>query len=309
MPAVSVITPVYKVEEYIDQCARGLLGQTLQDIEFIFVDDCTPDGSMEVLERVLEEFPERRHQVKIFRNEVNKGLPFTRSVGIRNATGDYIIHCDSDDWPEPDMYAKMYSKAKEENLDMVICQSCYVFPDHLEFGVDRLGAEDVLGALIRQDMYNHVTDKLVARKAYDSSIIYPEKNMSEDTGLLIQLASNCNSFGYLYEPLYNYRCREGSSCRTEYNLEKMFEQKQNYDLAISCLEAKGLADRHRGDIMKMKCFLKSAYQDIPRRDYLKLYPETNLAFLFNRRFTLEQRLGHLTKLLGIHGISKMFRKR
>ena len=70
MPAVSVIVLVYRVEEYIAQCARNLFGQTLRDVEFIFVDDCSPDGSMEVLENILDqEFPWRRSQVRILKNE------------------------------------------------------------------------------------------------------------------------------------------------------------------------------------------------------------------------------------------------
>ena len=113
MPAVSVIVLVYKVEKYIERCARSLFGQTLQDMEFIFVDDDSPDRSIEVMERVLEDFPLRRGQVKVIRNEVNLGLPESRRMGVAAATGEYIIHCDSDDWPEPEMYAKLYSKARK----------------------------------------------------------------------------------------------------------------------------------------------------------------------------------------------------
>lgn len=306
MPAVSIIVPVYKVEEYITQCAQALFGQTLKDIEYIFVDDCSPDCSMERLEQVLEGCPQRQNQVKIIHNETNRGIAYTRRVGSESATGEYIIHCDSDDWPEPEMYAKMYSKAKEEDLDMVICKTCCVFPDHIESSVDRLGSKDTLGALIRQEMYNHVTDKLVSRKAYDRGITWPEDNMSEDTAMLIQLACNCDSFGYLYEPLYNYRCREGSISRSEYNVDKIGQMRRNYDLAISCLEANGLSGRYKRDILHLKCFLKSACQYLPKDFYMELYPETNLAFLFDGRFTVMQRLGHLTKMLGIHGISKVF---
>ena len=73
MPAVSVIVPVYKVEPYIARCARSLFGQTLKDIEYIFIDDCTPDRSIEVLREVLEEYPERKEQVRIFRMPENGG--------------------------------------------------------------------------------------------------------------------------------------------------------------------------------------------------------------------------------------------
>ena len=308
MPAVSVIVLVYKVEKYIERCARSLFEQTLQDIEYIFVDDCTPDRSIEILEWVLEDYPERKSQVIILHNERNSGLPFSRRRGVEAASGDYIIHCDSDDWPESDMYAKLYAKASSENLDMVICRMRLVYPGHTEPAPDILGAEDVLGALIRQDMYDHMFDKLVSRKAYEKGIIYPKYNMSEDTAQMIQLAANCESFGYVYETLYNYVIRDDSISHLKNTQEKIDQMKENYNLAFSCLEAKDLARKHRYDIVTLKCWLKSACQNLPRVYYINLYPEVNVAFLFNRHFTVMQRLGHLTQLLGIHGISKVFSK-
>ena len=309
MPAVSVIVLVYKVEKYIGRCARSLFGQTLQDIEYIFIDDSSPDRSVEILEKVLEDYPQRRGQVKILRTEKNLGQAPCRRIGVEAASGEYIIHCDSDDYVEKDIYEKLYTKAKAENLDMVICQMQLVYPDHTEPAPDILGSQDVLGALIRQDMYDHLFDKLVTRKAYEKGIVYPKYNMSEDSAMLIQLAANCTSFGYVYETLYNYVIREDSISHAENTPEKIDQMKENYNLAFSCLEAKDLAQKHRHDIATLKCWLKSACQNLPRDYYMNLYPEVNLSFLFNRHFTVMQRLGHLTQILGIHGISKRFSKK
>ena len=308
MPAVSVIVPIFNVEKYIERCARRLMGQALRDLEYIFVDDCTPDKSVEILERVLDEYPERRSQVKIIHNEVNRGSAFTRRVGIEHATGDYIIHCDSDDYPEPDMYGKMYAKASEENLDIVICRTCNVYPDHVVLAPDKLGLDDLLGALLRQDMYNHLTDKLITRQAYLKGITYPRCDMSEDTAILIQLVANCKTFGYIYEPLYNYVASEGGISRNGFTEDKVRQMVENYNLAFSALEAKGLAGKYRKDITNLKCWLKSALQEFPREFYMSIYPEVDLALLFNRRFPILCRIGHLTKLLGIHGLSKIFKK-
>ncbi len=309
MPAVSVIVLVYKVEEYIERCARSLFGQTLEDIEYVFVDDCTPDASMEILERVLDGFPQRRSQVKVLHNEVNQGQAYSRRRGVEAASGDYIIHCDSDDWVEPDMYAKLYCKATAEGLDMVMCRMRLVYPDHVEPSADKFGTDDVLGALIRQDILDHLPDKLITRKAYEKGITYPKCNMSEDSAMLIQLACNCGSFGVVDELLYNYCLRWGSTSYSDNTVDKIEQMRQNYDLAFSCLEARGLAGRYRADITNLKCWLKSAAQKTPRDYYMSLYPEVDMAFLSNRRFTLMQRLGHLTMLLGIHGISKPFSKK
>ena len=116
MPAVSVIIPVYGVEKYIERCARSLFEQTMEDLEYIFVDDCTPDASMDILARVMDDYPARRCQVKVLHNEVNRGLAYTRRRGVEASTGDYIIHCDSDDYVEKDIYEKLYAKATEEGL-------------------------------------------------------------------------------------------------------------------------------------------------------------------------------------------------
>ena len=119
---VSVCIPVYGVEKHIERCARSLFEQTMKDgIEFIFVNDCTKDKSIEVLEKILEEYPERKEQVKIIHHEVNKGQLGARNTALQHVSGDYIIHCDSDDWVDLDLYETMYQKAVSEQADVVLC--------------------------------------------------------------------------------------------------------------------------------------------------------------------------------------------
>ena len=94
MPLVSEIVLVYKVEQYIERCVRSLMEQTFDDIEFIFVNDCTPDKSMDILRRVIEDYPARIPQIRIIENEVNRGAAASRNIGLDAATGDYIIFTD-----------------------------------------------------------------------------------------------------------------------------------------------------------------------------------------------------------------------
>ena len=95
---VSVIIPIYKVEKYVCRCAETLMQQTLEDVEYIFVDDATPDKSMEVLSTVLAKYPHREEQIHIIHHKKNQGLPAARNSGLRIATGEYVFHCDSDDY-------------------------------------------------------------------------------------------------------------------------------------------------------------------------------------------------------------------
>ena len=94
---VSILIPVYGVEQYIAECARSLFSQTYRDLEFIFVDDCSPDNSISVLKKVLEDYPDRANQVHIIRHETNKGVGTARQTAFTHATGECIMHADSDD--------------------------------------------------------------------------------------------------------------------------------------------------------------------------------------------------------------------
>ena len=107
---VSVIVPVYKVETFIVRCAESLLSQTMEDAEFIFVDDASPDGSMRLLEECIAMHPERHDRVKILRHERNRGLPAARNTGMAAASGEYIYHCDSDDFADACMLEKLYAQ-------------------------------------------------------------------------------------------------------------------------------------------------------------------------------------------------------
>ena len=84
-PWVSILVPVYKVENYIERCAHSVFEQTYPNIEYIFVDDCTPDRSIEVLERVMKDYPERAKHVKIVHFEKNKGVAVVRNTLVHIA--------------------------------------------------------------------------------------------------------------------------------------------------------------------------------------------------------------------------------
>ena len=178
MPKVSVIIPVYGVEQYIERCARSLFEQTLDDIEYLFIDDCTPDKSIEILKQVLEEYPQRKNQVVIHRMEHNSGQAKVREWGMRNATGEYVIHCDSDDWVDVHMYEDMYKKAKENNADVVLCDyyesdgvSKKLMNDFLPNKV-----EDTMSSTLLKKTRSVLWNKLVRRSIYKNNIMYPVAN-------------------------------------------------------------------------------------------------------------------------------------
>ena len=213
MPAVSVIIPVYKVEHYIARCARALFAQTLEDIEYLFIDDCTPDRSIDVLKAVLDEFPNRKAQTRILRMPVNSGQAKVRMFGISQATGDYVIHCDSDDFPADDAYGLMYSKAAAENLDIVTCDYCSGDGDkwtecRLQFNPGKEYSDLFLGR-----SSGALWLRLIKKELLDG-ILPPVENMGEDIVITGQAVCRAVRFGHVSKPLYYYRMNSESICRT-----------------------------------------------------------------------------------------------
>ena len=117
---ISVIIPIYNVEKYVERCILSIMNQTYtESVECIVVNDCTPDNSMKIVERLVADY-KGTIQFKLFHHEHNKGIAAVRNTGLYAASGDYILYIDSDDYCEPDMLEKMYAKAMEGNADVVI---------------------------------------------------------------------------------------------------------------------------------------------------------------------------------------------
>lgn len=133
MPKVSVLVPVYKVEAYIERCARSLFEQTLDDMEFIFVDDASPDNAIPILQEIISHYPNRKSQVHIVHHDTNLGLTAARNSALRIATGDFIAWCDSDDYVAPDMYKSLYEKALREKVEVVFCDFFMSYSSHEEY--------------------------------------------------------------------------------------------------------------------------------------------------------------------------------
>lgn len=119
MLKISILTPIYGVEKYIEQCVRSLFEQSYASIEYIFVDDCTPDKSIGILQSLLKEYPERAQQVRIIHHDRNRGVGAARQTALMAATGDYLLFADSDDMLPEDAVEKLTTKAESTHADLV----------------------------------------------------------------------------------------------------------------------------------------------------------------------------------------------
>lgn len=216
MPKVSVVIPIYKVEKYIERCVRSLFEQTLDDIEYLFVNDCTPDGSMNILARVMEDYPKRKSQTRILKMPTNGGLAAVRRQGIKLATGDFIIQCDSDDWVDTDLYEKMYIKAIQTRADIVVCDLKDVYQTHSVIHYNPefcFNAKETIKKLYKNYFHLSTANKLVRRSILVDNKLLPYEgiNMWEDNGLMYRVFYCANGLAQVRDSYYNYnRCNEGS---------------------------------------------------------------------------------------------------
>jgi glycosyltransferase involved in cell wall biosynthesis len=118
-PILSVVIPVFKAERFVERCVRSLFSQDFDDVEFIIVDDCSPDRSIEVIKNTLEDFPNRKPFVKFIHHSTNKGAFCTKHEGIARSQGKYVYVPDSDDWIEPETFRKYIDAAEQSGADIV----------------------------------------------------------------------------------------------------------------------------------------------------------------------------------------------
>lgn len=238
MHKVTVVVPVYNAEQCIERCVRSLFEQTLADIEYVFVDDCTPDRSMHVLEELLKEYPERAQSTVIIRHEKNTGQSGARRDGMKVATGEYIIHCDADDWVDPDMYEAMYEKAKSAGVEAVCCDIVMEFDGYST----TLSVTDAYDD--HQLMYDckapvsveyfSMCNRLVSRNVFERNVILPFEgvNMWDDVGLCTRVRFYTRGTAVINKGFYHYNRQNEQSTTRRPLLERAREQ----ELCISCIE-------------------------------------------------------------------------
>lgn len=279
---VSVIIPVYGVEKFIQRCAESLFDQTLKDVEYIFVNDCTKDRSMDILSTVIDRYPERKDQVTILAHEQNKGLAGARNTGLARASGEYVFHCDSDDFVEPTMLEKMYNAAKTTGSDIVYSDFYISFDKNERYmgNPEYSTAHDLLcrGFLGGHTKYN-VWNKLVRRSIYlDNGLLFPEgHNMGEDM-TMIMAAACADKVVHVPEALYHYvKLNTGAYSNTT-SEKHLADIRFNMDRTISFLE-KRFGNTLERNIINFKLSNKLPFLITDNvaeyRRWQEWYPETN----------------------------------
>lgn len=239
MIKVSVIVPIYKVEKFIERCVRSLLEQTLQEVEYIFVNDATPDKSIDILRTVMAEYPNRTGQIKVLVHEKNKGLPAARNTGLAVACGEYIFHCDSDDYVEVDMLEQLYGEAVKKNADIIWCDWFLTFEKNERYmkQPNYSDSQEALKAMLSGGMKYNVWNKLVKRSLYlDHQICFPNGyGMGEDMTMMM-LFVHAKNVAYLSKAFYHYvKLNTGAFSQT-YSDKHLVELQNNVNRIVSFMQ-------------------------------------------------------------------------
>lgn len=208
MIKVSVCIPVYGVEKYIERCVRSLFEQTLADgVEFIFVNDCTPDDSINILHRILAEYPQRLSQTQIIDHEVNKGLSAARNSAVAAACGEYIYHIDPDDFIDQNTLAELLQTAVDQQADIVANELIWYWDEHHKTVYYKKFSDrkDFIYKVLTRKLQCGVVGNLIKKSLYTSNnISAPALNMGEDYVTTPRLAYYAKKIVLHPQPMYYY---------------------------------------------------------------------------------------------------------
>ncbi|WP_280750753.1 MULTISPECIES: glycosyltransferase family 2 protein [unclassified Parabacteroides] len=214
---VSIIIPVYNVSMYIEECLQSALEQTYQDIEYLIVNDASPDDSMEKIEALIHNHS-RKNDIKIISHQVNKGISAARNSGIREATGDYLFFLDSDDVLYKNSIEVLASLAIKENPDLVISEYTLIgsndrkkYP-YITLSASTIYGEEIADAFYRKKWHGAAWNKLVKRTLFlhKECMFYEGIIQMEDILWSLFIAQYASTMCVSKENTYFYRIREGS---------------------------------------------------------------------------------------------------
>lgn len=292
---VSICVPIYGVEKYIERCVISLFEQTYQNIEYIFVNDCTQDKSIDILKSIIEEYPIRKNYVRIINHERNKGLGAARNTAITNATGMFIIHVDSDDYVEKDIVERLVKKQNENNSDIVTCGYILYRQNKVNniLPLMEYNIQSLILNILSRDATMMIWGRLIRKSLYDNNnITVPNGiNMGEDYVTIPKLLYYAKVIDFVNLPLYHYDCYNGGSYTASIsekniiqfiqccdNLRVFFDKKRKYIKRIDIAELKFIANS------MINCFTNG-------KNLLDCY-----AILYKRKILLNKELYKYVKL-------------
>ncbi|HOJ63253.1 MAG TPA: glycosyltransferase [Spirochaetota bacterium] len=207
---VSIIVPVYNVENYIRRCLESLINQTLREIEIILIDDCSTDNSG----KICDEYAKIDPRIDVIHNEKNIKQGLSRNKGIEIARGEYIGFVDSDDYVDLDFYEKLYDCAIKDNYDIVKGGRKDIFDDKIvisnlnEVILDGLKKGYPIFSLFTYEHWSAIYKKDLLDK---NNIRYPNLSNAQDMLFLFFVGIKTKKIGFVNNVFYNYYVNQNST--------------------------------------------------------------------------------------------------
>jgi glycosyltransferase involved in cell wall biosynthesis len=278
---VSILMPVYKVEQYLEKALNSIFTQTYQNIDFVFVNDCSPDNSLQVLKDTITKHGIEEGRYTIINHEQNEGIAVSRADCIANAKGEYVLFVDSDDWIEPDMVEAMVVATGGGQIDIVGSDIVGDYPDgRMKYHHENYAGtcrENLLRCL-NYEINTVLWKLLIRRKLFFSFEILPHLNIGEDYIISVKLYYYAKTFKSLQRAYYHYvqynqsrlsfqRLRSlNDHVRAVKEVERFCREKGIYDINVE----------HKLNLRKFN--IKSNFLTKQLRDYeayRTVFPEAN----------------------------------
>lgn len=269
MTKISVIIPVYNVENTLRRCVDSFLLQSFEDFELLLIDD----GSTDKTGAICDEYACKEPRIRTI-HIANGGVSQARELGITEAKGDYLIHADGDDWVEVTMLTEMYQEAMASDADIVICDFYYEEAGTVLLKKQEpitLESKSIICDILKGRLHGSMCNKLVRRKLYsDSNVHFPVGiNYCEDALTMINLFLHTSRVTYLSKAYYHYIYNPKSI--THQVTRFKFEERQKYLFLLK-------------QLLKEPCFEEAIEQTVLRMlvdaYYSKLFTSKELKTFF-----------------------------
>ncbi len=257
---ISVIVPVYNCKDYLDKCHESLVNQTYENLEIIYVDDGSTDGS----ELKLKEFAKKDKRIKLLSTK-HCGVSAARNAALNNLTGEFVTFIDSDDFVENDYVQKLYENLKQTDSDISICTFNEVVDGKKVLYTPKSGEDVVVNVDDDYDVFAYYATARVWGTLLKSSILFDKKGdrlnfrddiaIAEDKLFFVSALMNSQKISYFNAPLYNYVQRKDSAMNKAFNEKKVTSITAHEGIAMQ-FKLKGLdkASLLAQKMLMFKCY-------------------------------------------------------
>ena len=303
---ISVCVPVYGVEKYVERCCRSLFAQTLTDsVEFIFVNDCTLDSSINVLLSTLADYPARTKQVRIIDHQVNQGLSAARNTAVAAAVGKYVYHIDPDDFIAPNTLAELLQTAVDQQADIVANELIWYWDEHHKTVYYKKFSDrkDFIYKVLTRKLQCGVVGNLIKKALYTSNnISAPALNMGEDYVTTPRLAYYAKKIVLHPQPMYYYYKNNDTAMSRTPSLPRLQEMIAGHNYLVDFFQNTLERDDFSAylDDMRLENFVimfEYAVTDIEHLKYLRKNFPCN-TWLIGSNYSLKVKIANIFFQLG-----------